>query len=585
MIMLTILSFLFFTAIVAVITWFITHKDDHASSKGYFLGGRSLTFPVIAGSLLLTNLSTEQMVGLNGLSFRDGISVMSWEVVAVLALALMAIFFLPKFLKAGITTVPQFLEKRYDRGTRTITNLIFLGAYALILLPIILYSGAKGLVGMLNVPEITGIADPSANLWLIIILIGVIGSVYALWGGLRTVAVSDTLNGIGLLVGGFMIVFFGLQAVGDGNIFQNFQTLKAAVPENTFNSIGAATHDTPFDTLFTGVLLLNLFYWCTNQQIIQRTLGASSLKEGQKGVLLTGGLKLLGPLYLVLPGIIAAYLFAGQGIAQDDAYGQLVRTVLPAPLTGFFAAALVGAILSSFNSALNATCTLFSLGLYKNTLRPEAGEKEIVSSGKIFGIIIAIAAMIGAGLLQGQDSIFGYLQKMNAIYFIPIFAVVVVGLLSKRNPPVAAKFALVAGLAIFSVGYFVEPVAAKLAFIHNFHFIGGVFVFLVIGMLIIGAIKPREEAWTLEDSGEVDLTPWKHAKPVAVGLAIVVVLIYSVLADFSVLKDDASGSEALEPTKAVEEVVDASKMHIRSLSLAPSYVVHHHPNALVQLSD
>ncbi|QDU34608.1 putative symporter YidK [Poriferisphaera corsica] len=553
--MLTIISFIFFTALVAIITWFITHKDDHASSKGYFLGGRSLTFPVIAGSLLLTNLSTEQMVGLNGISFRDGISVMSWEVIAVVALALMATFFLPRFLKAGITTVPEFLEKRYDRGARTITNLIFLGAYALILLPIILYSGAKGLVGMLNIAEITGIQSASVNLWLLIFIIGIIGSIYALWGGLRTVAVSDTINGLGLLVGGFMIVIFGLQAVSDGNIFQNFQILKEAAPPSTFNSIGAATHDTPFDTLFTGVILLNLFYWCTNQQIIQRTLGASSLKEGQKGVLLTGGLKLLGPIYLVLPGIIAAYLFAGQGIAQDDAYGMLVRKVLPAPLTGFFAAVLVGAILSSFNSALNATCTLFSLGLYKNTLRPNANEKTVVKSGKVFGWIIAIAAMIGAGLLQGQDSIFGYLQKMNAIYFIPIFAVVVVGLLTKRNPPIAAKVALVVGLIMFSIGYFFEPASTFLqTYLHNFHFIGLVFAILVVLMLIIGAIAPLKTPWTLEDSGAVDMTPWRFAKPVAVLLVILVISIYALLADFSILQGDATIETEIVPQPTSEVI-------------------------------
>ncbi|WP_432797500.1 solute:sodium symporter family transporter [Poriferisphaera sp. WC338] len=545
----TILSFVFFTGLVAAITWYLTHKDDHDSSKGYFLAGRSLTFPVIAGSLLLTNLSTEQMVGLNGLSFRDGISVMSWEVIAVLALVLMAIFFLPKFLKAGIATVPQFLENRYDAGTRTITDLIFLGAYALILLPIILYTGAKGLVGMMDVPAITGIESQATNVWLLIFLIGIIGSIYALWGGLRTVAVSDTLNGAGLLIGGFMIVYFGLQAVSPGSLSEDWQTLKAAVPENTFNSIGTQSHDTPFDTLFTGVLLLNLFYWCTNQQIIQRTLGASSLKEGQKGVLLTGGLKLLGPIYLVLPGIIAAYIFAGQGIAKDDAYGMLVAKVLPAPLTGFFAAALVGAILSSFNSALNSTCTLFSLGFYKHMINKSASDDQVVKSGKWFGAFIALAAMIGGGMLIGQDSIFGYLQKMNAMYFIPIFAVVVVGILSKRNPPIAAKFGLIAGLAIISIGYFV-PQAAELIThynVHNFHFIGGVFLFLVIGMLIIGAVAPTAEAWSLQDVGAVDLTPWKFAKPVAVLLTIVVIAIYAILADFSVLSSDAT-TEALNST-------------------------------------
>ena len=152
----TIISFLFFTGLVGVSTWLITRKDDHKSSDGYFLGGRSLTFPLIAGSLLLTNLSTEQMVGLNGAAFVDGLSVMVWEVVAVVALVFMAWFFLPRFLKSGVATVPQYLEIRFDHQTQVITNLIFLVAYVGILLPIILYTGAIGMMGILDVPSLLG---------------------------------------------------------------------------------------------------------------------------------------------------------------------------------------------------------------------------------------------------------------------------------------------------------------------------------------------------------------------------------------------------------------------------------------------
>ena len=155
-------SFLFFTALVGVLTWRFTRRDDHASSQGYFLGGRSLSFPLIAGSLLLTNLSTEQMVGLNGAAFTDGFCVMVWEVVAVIALVVMALFFLPRFLKSGVATVPQFLEIRYDRQTQVITNLIFLGAYVGILLPIILYTGAIGMIGILDIRALFGIESDTA---------------------------------------------------------------------------------------------------------------------------------------------------------------------------------------------------------------------------------------------------------------------------------------------------------------------------------------------------------------------------------------------------------------------------------------
>ena len=675
----TLITFFFFTGLVGLITWRVTRKKDHTSSTGYFLAGRSLTFPLIAGSLLLTNLSTEQMVGLNGAAFIDGFCVMVWEVVAVLALVTMGLFFLPRFLKSGIATVPQYLEIRFDHQAQVITNLIFLVAYATILLPIILYTGARGMMGILDVQGMLGISE-TASLWLIVWVVGLIGSMYALFGGLRTVAVSDTLNGIGLLVGGFLITYFGLSALGGGGFFSGWEAIRETQGER-LNSIGGAGSSVPFQTVFTGILLLNLFYWCTNQQIIQRTFGAKSLAEGQKGVMLTGLLKLLGPMYLVLPGMIAFALFASQGVKADVTYGRLVRHVLPAWLTGFFAAAMIGAILSSFNSALNSTCTLFSLGLYSKVIRKNASEHEVVRSGKVFGWIIAGASMCFAPLLANTTSIFAYLQKMNGLYFIPIFSVVLVGMLSRRVPPMAAKVALIVGFLLIAAGYFIpigkadpklvakdvaqvegagqtatfrvyltDPVkrpvkvryatqdgtaeagkdyaaaegtltfapgetakqvsvqiladtdaqeAAEEAFfltlkppdgvgvvdeyvtgsgkaaaaarvieagevdeqaktriadlpkaageapgagskyvtdyIHEFHFLGAVFALLIVLMLAIGAVKPLKTAWVQEDVGAVDMTPWKHKGKAGLVLVLIVLTIYAVFADFSIL--------------------------------------------------
>lgn len=534
------LSFLGFTIFAAVVTFMITRNSEKSSSTGFFLGGRSLTFPVIAGSLLLTNLSTEQMVGLNGAAFKDGLAVMAWEVVAVIALVLMALFFLPKFLKAGITTVPQFLENRFDKRTQSLTNMVFLLAYAFLLIPIILYSGAVGLSVMLDLKTLTGITEPvsflgtmhdpdTVILWLTVFLIGIMGGIYTRFGGLKTLAVLDTINGIGLLIGGFMIAWFALDRVSDGQgILEGWSILKEANPER-LNSIGTSDTSVPFSTLFTGVALLNLFYWCTNQQIIQRTFGASSLAEGQKGVLLTGALKLLGPIYLVLPGIIAFHLFAADGITNDQAYGTLVREVLPPQLTGFFAAVMVGAILSSFNAALNSTSALFSIGFYKHIISPNASEESTMRAAKIFVVTIAIAAMFVAPLLAGQDSIFGYLQKMNGIYFIPIFSVVVVGMLHSRVPSAAAFTALLIGLVMLAVKYFVPGLdgAVDKIFLYNFHFLGFVFALLVLIMLVWAKVKPRETAWTLETDTPIDMTPWKGAKIASLILIIVVIAIYA----------------------------------------------------------
>ena len=527
-------SFLFFTLLVAALTYWLTHKDDHATSEGFFLGGRSLTWPLIAGSLLLTNLSTEQMVGLNGAAYTYGFAVMVWEVVAVIALVCMALFFLPRFLRSGVTTVPEYLEIRFDHQTQVITNLIFLVAYAAILLPIILYTGATGLIGILDVQGILGLESHSQTLWIIVWMVGIIGSFYALFGGLRTVAVSDTINGIGLLAGGLMIVWFGLDTLGDGNILTGIDALSAGNP-GRFNSIGGADSSVPFGTIFSGILLLNMFYWTTNQQIIQRTFGASSLAEGQKGVLATGLLKLLGPLYLVIPGLIAYAMFAGQDVKADHSYGMLVNQVLPTPFAGFFAAVMMGAILSSFNSALNSTCTLFSLGLYRNVINRDASNQQLVRSGKIFGWMIAIFSMCLAPLLLGQDSIFSYLQKMNGLYFIPILAVVVVGMLTRRVPPIAAKAALVAGFVVIACGYFLPAAASIVASMHDFHFLGLVFSYLVIMMLVIGEIWPMKDEWLQVDVKAVDMTPWVHARKASMVLILLVLSIYILFADLSVL--------------------------------------------------
>jgi SSS family solute:Na+ symporter len=205
-------------------------------------------------------------------------------------------------------------------------------------------------------------------------------------------------------------------------------------------------------------------------------------------------------------------------------------------LAGFFAAVIVGAILSSFNSALNSTATLFSLGVYQHMIHPDASDEQVIRSGKWFAWIIAIAAMSTAPLLAGQDSIFGYLQKMNGLYFIPIFSVVLIGIVHRRVPAVAANTALVLGFLAIILGYFVPPFKGWAEQIHGFHFLGAVFASLVLLMLIWAKVSPRSEPWVQVDSQEVDLTPWKPAKIFGLVLVLIVLSLYIKFADFSVVR-------------------------------------------------
>lgn len=522
-----IVAFLAFTLIVGLISYFATRSTREDTADGYFLGGRSLTGVVIAGSLLLTNLSTEQIVGLNGAAFKEGILVMAWETLAAIAMVVTAIVLLPRYLKGGIATVPQFLEDRYDKWTKTLTSGLFLSGYMVVLLPIVLYSGALALSTMFGVPELLGVSHTTA-LWISVWAIGLIGSVYAIFGGLKAVAVSDTLNAVGLLIGGMLIPVFGLMAIGDGSVTAGLSTLVETNPEK-FNSIGDSKASVPFATIFTGMMLVQLFYWGTNQAIIQRALGAKDLKEGQKGLLLAAFIKILGPLIVVLPGIIAFHLFGGTLENPDEAYPLLVTTVLPDYLLGFFAAVLFGAILSSFNSALNSSVTLFGLDIYKAHINPEAEERKVVRVGKAFGIVLAIFSMCIAPLIANAPAgLFGYLQEINGCYSIPILTIIVVGYLTKYVPAIAAKVAMVSGVVLYSISQFIlKPyVVGPDNYPHFLHVMAVLFVLNVLVMLIIGKLAPRATAYSLNYSQDVDVTPWKYVTYAGAGITVIVLGIY-----------------------------------------------------------
>lgn len=521
-----IITFIGFTALVAIISYLKTKNTDEKSSDGYFLGGRSLTGVVIAGSLLLTNLSTEQIVGLNGAAFKEGILVMAWETLAAIAMVVTAVFLLPRYLKGGITTVPQFLEKRYDKMTKTITSGLFLTGYAVILLPIVLYSGALAINSMFNVPEVLDVSKNTA-LWITVWGIGIVGSIYAIFGGLKAVAVSDLINAIGLLVGGLMIPFFGLMAIGDGSVSEGVSTLINANPEK-FNAIGGSDSSIPFATIFTGMMLVQLFYWGTNQAIIQRALGAKNLKEGQKGLLLASFIKILGPLIVVLPGIIAFHMFGTTLENPDEAYPMLVTKVLPSYLVGFFAAVLFGAILSSFNSALNSSVTLFGIDIYQSYIKKDATETQVVWAGKKFGIVLAVVSMCIAPLLvYASDGLFGYLQEANGIYSIPILTIIVVGYLTKFVPAFAAKIGVISGSVLYIISQFIiKPMMGEENYPHFLHVMAILFALNIIIMLIIGKLKPREVAFELAYTKQVDITPWKYLKITGIAICVIVIGIY-----------------------------------------------------------
>ncbi len=529
----TLFSFFGFAIFVGFIAWYATKGTDEKSADGYFLGGRSLGAVTIAGSLLLTNLSAEQVVGLNGQAYTEGILVMAWETLAAISIILTAIFLLPTYMKQGITTIPEFVEKRFDHQTKAILTTLFLSGYVIVILPSILYSGSLAFVTMFDLPSVLGISH-MACIWICVWAIGIIGIAYGILGGLKAVAVSDLINAIGLIIGGLLIPIFGLMLIGDGNVLHGLNTLFVENPEK-FSLQGDVDASVPFGTIFTGMMLVQMFYWGTNQSILQRVFGAKNLKEGQKGMILAALVKFLIPIIVVLPGVIAWHLFKGQLDNPDQAYPQLVRTVLPATFIGFFAAVLFGAVMSSFCSSLQSSATLFGFDLYKQYFKKDANEHQIVFSSKIFGLIIAVMAMLVAPLIaNAPQGMFAWLQEANGCYSIPILTVIVIGFFTKRVPAIAAKVGVVSGVVLYSISqFFIKPyfVAKALAeaasngivnakalkvieasaYPHYLHIMAILFVLNISIMLVIGKMYPRATDYCPESKDYVDTTPWKHA--------------------------------------------------------------------------
>lgn len=539
--MFTLMSFVFFTALVAVISYIKTRKDNLNTENGYFLAGRSLPWYVIAGSLFLTNISAEQLTGLNANAFANGANVMAWETTSALTLIILAFVFLPRYLKSGITTVPQFLELRYGKRMRVVSSAIFIYAIVIGFLPFVLYAGAITLGKLFNVSQLFGTSD-YATTWIMVILIGVIGGIYAVFGGLKAVAVSDTVNGIGLLLAGMLVPAIGLYQLGSGSIGDGFSILLADAPQR-MDAVGLTdSANVPWHGLISGVIIINLFYWCTNQAIVQRAFAAKNLAEGQKGVLAAGALKIIGVVMLVLPGIIAWHMFQRgmidipfkvvDGVTtnilnSDMSYPILVREVLPTWLTGFFGAALFGAVLSSFNSGVNSLSTIISLDIYKQLIKPDATDAQTVRIGRLFGIATIIICIIIAPFIATSDSLYTLMRTIMAVINVPIFAVILMGVLSKRAPAIAGYIGLVFGMVFFYTAHFVFHDDLGFIKLHWLNLVGLNLVLMLLIMTVVRYIKPLDKPYVQKDAQMVNVTPWKHGKLAGWVLVFAFILLYA----------------------------------------------------------
>nr|WP_298926150.1 solute:sodium symporter family transporter [uncultured Allomuricauda sp.] len=517
----TYLGFFGFTFFVIIYTTYRLRKDNFNSAKGYFLAGKSLSGPIIAGSMILTNISTEHLIGMNGSSYKNGIIVIAWEVTSAIALVIAAIFFIPKFIKMGLTTIPQFLEERYDGLTRSIVAFLLMLSFVVTLLPIVLYSGAINIESVFDFSTMFGIGKDRAMLFTVFI-IGAIGSMYAIFGGLKAVAYSDSLNGLGLMLGGLLIPAIALYQIGDGNIFDGLGTVYDFAPDK-FDIIGSNDSVLPFSTLFTGLMINQLYFWGMNQAIIQRAFGAKNLVEAQKGLIYTGILKLFVPLIIVLPGLIAYYYFQDQYIDTPDLiYPLLVKKVLPTYLFGFFAAVVLGAVLSTFNSVLNSASTIFCYDIYKKTINKKVTDSRLVYYGKITSVILAVLAIAIAPMVAyAPDGLYFLLQELNGIFFIPISSVIIAGIFFKGINKTGAKTGLFFGFAFYILTTFILDVN-----IHFVHLWGIEFVLNFVIMFLVSKMYPQP--LYVERIGKEE-KPWSLVNVFGVGLTVATILIYVLL--------------------------------------------------------
>lgn len=500
------LSFLVVTFLVGWISWYKTRKENLQTAAGLFFANRNLGFLVVGGALFFTNISAVQFIGENELVFTNNMSVMAWGLSSVFAMLLVSEFIMPVYLRSGVSTTPDFLEERYDTSTKRFVSTIFLLSYIVNMLPSVLYSGAITFNGLFHVSELLHI-DYWVSIWMLVWVIGLIGCVYTVLGGLKAVAISDTVLGVGMFAGGILLPYAALKYLGHGSAGVGLEMLLASRRDH-FNAIGGAQDSVPFPTIFTGMFLVNLYYWGTEQYIVQQALASRSLAESQKGIAVACVGKIISPLLLNIPGLIAVQLYPHLENTAE-VFPRIVSDVCSPMLTGFMAAITFGAALTTFNAGLNSTSTLFVLNLYKpyhEWRRREVTERQLLRVGKRFEIMVCLLAMIIAPFIAfAPKGLYTYIQMVSGLFSVPIFTILVVGLLHKRMPAIAAKV----GLVFFITTYAISQLLVDTG-LHFLHVLAILFVVTVLLMLVIGAFYPRKEPFVQQWNNVVDLQPWKR---------------------------------------------------------------------------
>ncbi len=421
-----------------------TKKGQTKTAEDYFLASKALPWWAIGSSLIAANISAEQFIGMSGSGFAGGLAIASYEFMAALTLIIVGKFFLPVFIKQGIYTIPELVEKRFSTNLKTILAVFWIALFLFVNLTSVLYLGGKA------IDTIIGTGDGSMIIPAIIAL-ALFAAAYSLYGGLSAVAWTDVIQVALLVIGGIITTLVALHYVTpEGGIMNGISHI-ANVAGDKFDMVLSRDHKEYNNlpgiyVLIGGLWVANLYYWGFNQYIIQRTLAAKSLKEAQRGIAFAAFLKMLIPFIVAIPGIVAyvmytenlheaknAFEIAGStALNNDNAYPWLISTFIPVGIKGLVLAALAAAIVSSLASMLNSTSTIFTMDIYKPYINQAASQTKLVNVGRLTAGVALVIAVLLAPLLGGIDQMFQYIQEYTGLVSPGILAVFLMGLFWKK---------------------------------------------------------------------------------------------------------------------------------------------------------
>ncbi len=525
---------LYALVILAVGLWVSRNKKGHLkTTEDYFLASKSLTWWAIGASLIASNISAEQFIGMSGSGYAIGLAIASYEWMAAIALIVVGIFFLPIFLKEKIYTMPQFLERRYDKRVRTILAVFWIFVYVFVNLTSVLYLGALALETITGIPLIYGIIG-----------LALFAAAYSLYGGLSAVAWTDVIQVTLLVLGGLLTTYLALKAIpGADNILEGAKVVYKSAPDHFHMILHKGNpyyKDLPgLSVLIGGMWIANLYYWGFNQYIIQRALAAKSLEEARMGIIFAGFLKILIPLIVVIPGIVAFVLTtnpeflhqlgpqAAENIPTlakaDRAYPWLMN-LLPYGVKGLAFAALTAAIVSSLASMLNSTSTIFTMDIYRHLRKDKKVEQQdendhhLVIVGRITAAVALIIAIIVAPMLSSLDQVFQYIQEYTGMVSPGILAIFLFGMFWKKTTTKSALWAaalIIPVALVFKIFFKDMPWMRQMEF--NFLIISAV-------IIIVSLIEGKEK-----DEKAIELSPelFKTSMRFNVGAAIISMIVAS----------------------------------------------------------